>query len=314
MFSRRDSLKLTLAAAALLAVDPRSLLARTASQGLITRAIPSSGELLPVVGLGSSATFAEVARGEDVEALREVIKAMTRLGGSVFDTAPSYGASEDVAGKLAKELGLTESIFWATKVNVAGRDGGGADPSAARAQIEASFAKLGKPVIDLIQVHNLGDVPTQLGILRELREARRIRYLGITTTRPAQYPDLEALMKLERLDFIGVDYAIDNLTSAERILPLALERGTAVMVYLPFGRTRLWDRVRGKSLPEWAAEFDAGSWAQFFLKFVISHPAVTVVTPATSKAHHMVDNMGAALGRLPDEAMRERMIRHIAEL
>ena len=314
MFSRRDSLKLTLAAAALLAVDPRSLLARTASQGLITRAIPSSGELLPVVGLGSSATFAEVARGEDVEALREVIKAMTRLGGSVFDTAPSYGASEDVAGKLAKELGLTESIFWATKVNVAGRDGGGADPSAARAQIEASFAKLGKPVIDLIQVHNLGDVPTQLGILRELREARRIRYLGITTTRPAQYPDLEALMKLERLDFIGVDYAIDNLTSAERILPLALERGTAVMVYLPFGRTRLWDRVRGKSLPQWAAEFDAGSWAQFFLKFVISHPAVTVVTPATSKAHHMVDNMGAALGRLPDEAMRQRMIRHIAEL
>lgn len=314
MFSRRESLKLTLAAAALLAVDPRSLLARTASQGLITRAIPSSGELLPVVGLGSSATFAEVARGEDVEALREVIKAMTRLGGSVFDTAPSYGASEDVAGKLAKELGLTESIFWATKVNVAGRDGGGADPSAARAQIEASFAKLGKPVIDLIQVHNLGDVPTQLGILRELREARRIRYLGVTTTRPAQYPDLEALMKLERLDFIGVDYAIDNLTSAERILPLALERGTAVMVYLPFGRTRLWDRVRGKSLPEWAAEFDAGSWAQFFLKFVISHPAVTVVTPATSKAHHMVDNMGAALGRLPDEAMRQRMIRHIAEL
>lgn len=314
MFSRRESLKLTLAAAALLAVDPRSLLARTASQGLITRAIPSSGELLPVVGLGSSATFAEVARGEDVEALREVIKAMTRLGGSVFDTAPSYGASEDVAGKLAKELGLTESIFWATKVNVAGRDGGGADPSAARAQIEASFAKLGKPVIDLIQVHNLGDVPTQLGILRELREARRIRYLGVTTTRPAQYPDLEALMKLERLDFIGVDYAIDNLTSAERILPLARERGTAVMVYLPFGRTRLWDRVRGKSLPEWAAEFDAGSWAQFFLKFVISHPAVTVVTPATSKAHHMVDNMGAALGRLPDEAMRQRMIRHIAEL
>ena len=314
MFSRRESLKLTLAAAALLAVDPRSLLARTASQGLITRAIPSSGELLPVVGLGSSATFAEVARGEDVEALREVIQAMTRLGGSVFDTAPSYGASEDVAGKLAKELGLTESIFWATKVNVAGRDGGGADPSAARAQIEASFAKLGKPVIDLIQVHNLGDVPTQLGILRELREARRIRYLGVTTTRPAQYPDLEALMKLERLDFIGVDYAIDNLTSAERILPLALERGTAVMVYLPFGRTRLWDRVRGKSLPEWAAEFDAGSWAQFFLKFVISHPAVTVVTPATSKAHHMVDNMGAALGRLPDEAMRQRMIRHIAEL
>jgi aryl-alcohol dehydrogenase-like predicted oxidoreductase len=314
MITRRESLKLTAAAAALLAFNPRALLADAQARALITRAIPKSGEKLPMVGLGSSATFAELASNSDVDALREVMRAMATHGATVFDTAPSYGASEEVAGKLATELGLTESMFWATKVNVAGRDGGGADPVAARAQIEASFAKLGKKVIDLIQVHNLGDIPVQLGILKELKAEGRIRYLGTTSTRPAQYAELEKVMREEPLDFIGIDYAIDNELSAERILPLAAERGIAVMVYLPFGRTRLWDRVRGKALPEWAAEFDAASWAQFFLKFVISHPAVTVVTPATSKARHMVDNLGAAMGRLPDTAMRKRMVEYVAGL
>jgi aryl-alcohol dehydrogenase-like predicted oxidoreductase len=315
MISRRDYLKLSLAAGVALAVNPRLLWAHEdQAVSLITRAVPSSGERLPVVGLGSSATFASVARGEDSDALREVLRAMNKHGGTVFDTAPSYGASEEVAGRLARELGLTDKIFWATKVNVAGRGGGKADPTAARAQSEASFAKIGKPVIDLIQVHNLGDVPTQLGLLKELREAGRIRYLGVTTTNPAQYPELEALLQRERLDFIGIDYAIDNRTVEERILPLARERGTGVLVYMPFGRTRLWQRVRGQQLPDWAAEFDASSWAQFFLKFVIAHPAVTVATPATSQARHMVDNMGAALGQLPDEAMRRRMIDHVATL
>ncbi|MDQ3494224.1 MAG: aldo/keto reductase [Pseudomonadota bacterium] len=315
MISRRDYLKLSLAAGVALAVNPRLLWAHEdQAVSLITRAVPSSGERLPVVGLGSSATFASVARGEDSDALREVLRAMNKHGGTVFDTAPSYGASEQVAGRLARELGLTDKIFWATKVNVAGRGGNKADPAAARAQIEASFAKIGKPVIDLIQVHNLGDVPTQLGLLKELREAGRIRYLGVTTTNPAQYSELEALLQRERLDFIGIDYAIDNRTVEERILPLARERGTGVLVYMPFGRTRLWQRVRGQQLPDWAAEFEASSWAQFFLKFVIAHPAVTVATPATSQARHMVDNMGAALGKLPDEAMRRRMIDHVATL
>ena len=314
MITRRESLKFTAAAAALLAFNPRALLADVEARALITRAIPKTGELLPMVGLGSSATFAELARGSDVDALREVMRAMGAHGATVFDTAPSYGASEEVAGKLAKELGLTESMFWATKVNVAGRNGGAADPAAARAQIEASFEKLGKKVIDLIQVHNLGDIPVQLRILKELKAEKRIRYIGTTSTRPEQYAELEKVMRDEPLDFIGIDYAIDNEASAERILPLAAERGIAVMVYLPFGRTRLWDRVRGKALPEWAAEFDATSWAQFFLKFVISHPAVTVVTPATSKAHHMVDNLGAAVGRLPDAAMRKRMVEYVVGL
>ncbi|HRJ20018.1 MAG TPA: aldo/keto reductase, partial [Bryobacteraceae bacterium] len=145
-------------------------------------------------------------------------------------------------------------------------------------------------MLDLIQVHNLGDLATQLPILREIKDAGRIRHLGVTTTSAPQYEELEALMRREPLDFIGIDYAIDNRVMEERILPLARERGIAVMVYLPFGRTRLWEKVRGKDLPDWAAEFDAATWGQFFLKFVLAHPAVTVVTPATSRPHHMVDN------------------------
>jgi aryl-alcohol dehydrogenase-like predicted oxidoreductase len=311
MITRRQYLKLSLATSAALAVRPGLL---WADDTLITRAIPSTGEQLPAIGLGSSATFAEVARSEDVTALRDVLDALVQHGGSVFDTAPSYGASEQVAGEIARQLGITDRIFWATKVNVAGRGGGRADPAAARAQIEASFQRLGTEVIDLLQVHNLGDVPTQLGILKELKDAGRVRYIGVTTTFPAQYAELEQVMRREPLDFIGIDYAIDNRAMEETILPLAMERRIGVLVYLPFGRRRLWDRVRGVELPAWAAEFDAYSWAQFFLKFVLAHPAVTAATPATSKAHHMVDNLGAARGRLPDAATRERMAAFIEGL
>jgi aryl-alcohol dehydrogenase-like predicted oxidoreductase len=314
MLTRRQCLKLTLAASAAAALPTRFLRADAGDAALITRAVPSSGELLPVVGLGSSATFSQVARGEDHDALREVFRALATHGGTVFDTAPSYGASEEVAGRIAAELDLTDTIFWATKVNVAGRGGGAADPAAARAQIEASFERLKTPVIDLIQVHNLGDVPTQLGILKELKAAGRVRYIGVTTTSPEQYDELVGVMRAEPLDFIGIDYAVDNLAVEQAILPLAQERKIGVLVYLPFGRTRLWDRVRGQELPAWAAELDAKSWAQFFLKFVIAHPAVTAVTPATSRPHHMADNMGAATGRLPDEALRRRMVDYVAAL
>lgn len=314
MITRRDYLKLSLATGSALSLPSGLLRAADTPGPLITRAIPSSGEQVPAVGLGSSATFSEIARSEDFSALREVLKALVDHGGTVFDTAPSYGASEDVAGNIAGELGITEKIFWATKVNVAGRDGGSADPDAARAQIDSSFAKLKKPVLDLIQVHNLGDVPTQLGILKELREKGRVRYIGVTTTFPAQYEQLLQVMKDEPIDFIGVDYAIDNLAVEDRILPLAQERKIGVLVYLPFGRTRLWERVRGKDVPDWAAEFDAHSWAQFFLKFVLAHPAVTTVTPATSRARHMIDNLGAARGRLPDDPTLKRMISHIEGL
>ncbi len=273
----------------------------------MSRAIPSSGEKIPAIGLGSSATFRTVAQSEDVTSLREVLKAMVDQGATVFDTAPSYGTSEEVAGRLARELRITQKIFWATKVNVAPRGGGSAESAAARAQIEESFRRFGVRTMDLIQVHNLGDIPVQLGILKELKAAKRIRYVGVTSTSKEQYPELERVMKSEQLDFIGVDYAVDNRSVEETILPLAAERGIAVMVYVPYGRTRLFQRVGETKLPVWAAEFDAASWAQFFIKYVLGHPAVTVVTPATSKSKHMIENIGGGVGRLPDEATRRRM-------
>lgn len=310
MIDRREYLKLSLAAGAALALRPGLLW----GDELLARAIPSTGERIPAVGLGSSATFAEVARSEDVSALREVFRALLGHGGRVFDTAPGYGASEEVAGAIARELGATDQVFWATKLNVAGRDGGSADPVAARAQLEESFRRIGKEVLDLVQVHNLGDVSTQLGLLKEYKAEGRVRHIGVTTTFPQQYAELEAIMRREPLDFVGIDYAIDNRAMEEVILPLAQSRGIGVLVYLPFGRRRLWDRVRGVDLPAWAAEFDANSWAQFFLKFVLAHPAVTAVTPATSQARHMIDNLGAARGRLPDTDQRQRMAAFIAGL
>lgn len=312
MIDRRRLLGCTLGAGAAFALGPR-LAGAAAQAGLQYRAIPSSRELIPAIGLGSSATFRTVAQGEDVAALREVLDVMVARGATVFDTAPSYGASEEVAGRLARELGITQKIFWATKVNVAAR-GGSADPAAARAQIEESFRRFGVTVMDLIQVHNLGDLPVQLGILKELKKAGRVGYIGVTSTNKGQYPELERVMRAEPLDFIGVDYAVDNRDVEETILPLAIERKIAVMVYVPFGRTRLFQRVGGRPLPDWAAEIDAASWAQFFIKYVLGHPAVTVVTPATSKASHMIDNLGGGIGRLPDAAMRRRMAEFIDSL
>lgn len=313
MLTRRDWLTLTAGAGAALTLNPKMLFALQA-QPLIKRAIPSSGEEIPIIGLGSSATFAQIARQEDLDAVRGVLDTLVKEGGTVFDTAPSYGASEEVAGRVAAEFGHTERIFWATKVNVAGRGNNRADPAAARAQIDTSFSRLKKNPIDLIQVHNLGDVPTQLGILKELKAEGRIRYIGVTSTSEQQYPELERIMQSEPLDFIGVDYAIDNREVENRILPLAQERKIGVLVYLPFGRTRLWSRVKGREVPEWAKEFDATTWAQFFLKFIAAHPAVTCITPATSQPRNMADNIGGGRGRLPDEAMRKRMVELVDSL
>jgi aryl-alcohol dehydrogenase-like predicted oxidoreductase len=282
-------------------------------QQVITRAIPSTGEKIPIIGLGSSATFSQVARSEDVSALKEVLRALVANGGTVFDTAPQYGASEEVASHVAREAGITDKIFWATKVNVA-RGGGSADPAAARAQIDRSFERIGKRPIDLIQVHNLGDVAGQLPILKQLKQEKRIRYIGVTSTDERQYPELISHMRNEPLDFIGVDYAIDNREVETTILPLARERKIGVLVYAPFGRTRLWRRVEGREVPAWAADFDAKTWAQFFLKYVASHPDVTAITPATSQAKNMIDNLGGGVGRLPNADQRKRMIELIDAL
>jgi aryl-alcohol dehydrogenase-like predicted oxidoreductase len=313
MMTRREWLGLSLAAGAGLAVNPRLLSALQRPNSLITRAIPGTNEMLPVVGLGSSATFSQVARTEDISALRDVLSRMVELGGTVFDTAPSYGASEEVAGRIARDLGITDRIFWATKVNVA--RGGTASPADAREQIETSFRRLGTERIDLIQVHNLGDVPTQLGILKQLKDQGRVRYIGVTTTSENQYGQLAQIMRNEPVDFIGIDYAVDNRGADEQILPLAMERQIGVLAYVPFGRTRLWNRVAGREVPTWARDqFDAETWAQFFIKYVISNPAITVVTPATSQPRNMADNIGGGIGRLPDAATRQRMAQYVDAL
>lgn len=308
--TRRDWLSLTLGAGAALSLDPTALWAQAKS---LTRAIPKTGEMLPVIGLGSSATFSAVARTEDVTALREVLKALVDSGASVFDTAPQYGASEETAARIANELGVANKLFWATKVNVA-RGAAGADPAAAKAQIETSFTRIKKAKVDLIQVHNLGDPATQLPILYDLKKQGRIRYVGITTTFDQQYEGLISIMRNEPIDFIGVDYAVDGREVEDTILPLAQERKIGVLAYAPFGRTRLFRRVGDRPLPDWAADFDARTWAQFFLKWVIGHPAITVVTPATSQAKNMLDNIGGGIGRLPDQPTRKRMAAFIDAL
>ena len=313
MISRRDYLKYSmLAGAAIMA--PGSLLRALEGQSLIKRAIPKTGEELPIVGLGSSATFRSTAEDGKTSELRAVIKTLLDNGGSVIDTAPGYGESEEVAGEIVERLGATDDVFWATKVNVAGRGNGTADPAKARAQLEQSFDHIDKDPIDLIQVHNLGDIPVQMGLLKELKQEGRVRYIGVTYTGASRYADLARVMKDEPVDFIGVDYAVDNRDSARDIFPVARDQGIGVFVYAPFGRTRLWNRVGDRPIPDWAKEIGIDSWAQFFIKFAAAHPDVTVVTPATSKPHHMLDNLGGGVGELPDKALQKRMTEFVDAL
>ncbi len=313
MLNRRDVLKFSACTAGASFLDLGAVLASGAP--LITRAVPKTGEMLPMMGLGCSASFARVARSEDTTALKTVMKTMVDGGATVLDTAASYGASEEVAGKAANELGIRDKIFWVTKVNASGRDfKAKADPAVARAQIEASFKKFNLQKIDLLHVHDVADVATHLPIVKETKAAGRVRYIGITSTREFQYEELISYMKNGPLDFIGVDYAVDNRDVENEIFPLARDKGIAVLNYVPFGRTALFTRVKGRELPDWAAEFDAKTWAQFFVKFCISHPAVTVVTPATSKPANMLDNLGGAVGRMPTADHRKRMIALIDSL
>jgi len=314
MLTRRQALR-NVALLGAACASPGSFLRAFESGELITRAIPKTGERLPIVGLGTSATFRRIAASGDTSPLRHVIETLLENGGTVLDTAPSYNNAEEVSGQLAREAGLTERIFWATKVNVVPRDSDiRAEPDAVRAQVERSFARIGKRPLDLIQVHDVSDIPGQLPIIEEFKGAGRIRYIGTTSTRKYQYETLENAMRDYPIDFIGVDYAVDNRSAADSILPLAQERGIAVLVYVPFGRTRLWSRVAGKDVPDWAQEFGADSWGKFFIKYAASHPAVTCVTPATSKPGHMLDNIGAAYGELPDAAMRRRMEQFVEAL
>ena len=274
---------------------------------LITKPIPSSGEAVPIVGVGTARRYESAPTEAELAPLRATLRRFHELGGKVIDTAPSYGGAEDVVGGLVDGLRIRQDLFLATKV-------GANDKAAGQAQIEASFKKLRTDRIDLIAVHNLRDFANQIATLRDLKAAGRIRYLGATTSFDPQYADFEATMRREALDVIQVDYALDNRGSAERILPLAQDRGMAVMVNLPFGRGRLFEATQGRALPDWAAEIDCSTWAQVFLKYVVSHPAVTVAIPGMAQARYVDDNLGAARGRLPDAALRRRMEQFIDAL
>jgi aryl-alcohol dehydrogenase-like predicted oxidoreductase len=298
--SRRDFLKAGAGAgAALLLPDGR---VNAQAGALLQKKIPSSGETIPIIGIGTARRYEQIKSETEKAPLRETIRQFKELGGKVIDSSPSYGTAEAVLGELVEGLKVRDSLFLATKVSLrdVGRDAG-------LKQIEQSFKRLRTNKIDLIAVHNLRDTQAQLGNLREMKEAGRIRYVGITTSFENQYAEFEQTMKKETLDFIQVDYALDNRNADEKIIPLAADRGMAVMINLPFGRGRLFNAVQNKKLPEWAKEFDCTTWAQFFLKYLVSHPAVTCAVPGMAKAEYVVDNLGAARGRLPDAALRRRM-------
>jgi aryl-alcohol dehydrogenase-like predicted oxidoreductase len=277
------------------------LTAKPASEDLIVRAIPRSGERIPVVGLGSSDTFEVGATDAERAPVRAVLERYAGLGGRVIDTSPMYGTAETVIGDVAQQLGIGAQLWLATKVWTRGREAG-------IEQMEQSFRRLRTDRIDLMQVHNLVDTQTHLRTLRDWKEQGRIRYLGVTHYRVDAYDEIARLIRDEALDFVQFNYSIATRTAERMLLPLAAEHGTAVLANRAYEDGRLFARVRGKPLPEWAAEFDCASWAQFFLKYVSAHPAITCVIPATSKVKHLVDNMGAGRGRLPDAAMRARMV------
>jgi aryl-alcohol dehydrogenase-like predicted oxidoreductase len=301
--SRRSILKAGAAGVGLLA-GRAALLSAADSLPVNKKPIPSTREMVPVVGLGTN-NF-DVADAADIARRKEVLKGMPQLGGSVVDTAPLYGRSEAVLGGIVADLGIRDKLFFATKV--ISRDSDGAD---GKASIEESFRRLRTDRIDLLQVHNLAGVDQMIPLLQALQQARRIRYYGITTSNPAQHPQMMELMRRYPLDFIQVDYSIDNREVAGSVLPLAQERNIGVLINMPLGGRRgvgsVLGRVASRALPDWAAEIDAQSWAQVCLKYVVSHPAVTCALSGTTQLKHLDDNMRGARGRLPDAAMRARM-------
>jgi diketogulonate reductase-like aldo/keto reductase len=264
------------------------------------RAIPSSGETIPVVGLGTWRTFDVGGAAAERAPLREVMQSFVALGGRVVDSSPMYGAAESVVGDLASELGVGDKLFLATKVWTSGRDAG-------VAQMETSGRRLRTRRLDLVQVHNLLDWRTHVATLRAFKAAGRVRYVGVTHYTAGAYDELERVLTAEKLDFVQVNFALGERDAERRILPLARDRGVAVLVNRPFSEGGLFSRVRGQKLPPWAADVGCETWAQFFLKWILAHPAVTCVIPATSRPQHLADNMKAGQGALPDTAMRERM-------
>ncbi len=298
MLSRRRFLQASAIAATLSPLTASRLAA--AQSGPIKKAIPASGEKLSVIGLGTSRTFDVNVADAAQSPLLEVMRAFFANGGQLIDSSPMYGSAEAVTGTLLKALDDTTGLFTATKVWTYGKREG-------IEQMQRSMQRLGSVRIDLMQIHNLRDWQVQLETLREWKAQGRIRYLGITTSHGRDHDELETILQQQPLDFVQFSYNILNRAAERRLLPIAREHGIATLINRPYQRGSLFRKVRGKALPSWAAEFDCASWGQFFLKFIASHPDVTCIIPATSKQKHMIDNMAAGYGRLPDESTRKRM-------
>jgi len=296
-------LRAAAASAALVALRPGAAWAEPAEPAadLILRPIPGREERLPVIGMGTSRTFDVADDAAAREKLLEVLRAFFAAGGEVIDTSPMYGTAEQVLGDLLARV-PDRRLFAATKVWTDGREEG-------IEQMDRSLRRIGLDTIDLMQIHNLRDWANHLPTLRDWKERGKIRYLGVTTSHGRAHDELERLLREHRFDFVQLSYSIGARAVEDRLLPLAADRGTAVLVNRPFERGEVFDRVKGKEVPPWAAdELGCGSWGQFFLKFAASHPAVTCAIPATGNPRHMADNMGAARGRLPNARERERML------
>ncbi len=314
--TRREAARLIGASAAGL-VLPISARPASESPTMLARTIPSSGEKLPVIGLGTWRAFDVDLTTDNRRQLEEVLSLFVKLSGRVIDSSPMYGRAEQVIGELTAALGIRDKLataspsggglFLATKVWTHGKENG-------IKSMERSMALLRTKRVDLMQVHNLVDVQTHLATLREWKEQGRIRYLGITHHEARAFPDVEKVMRSEKLDFVQINYSLIEREAEERVLPLAQERGVAVIVNRPFGAGDLFGKVRSKPLPDWATEFECRSWAQFFLKWIVAHPAVTCAIPATDKPGHLEDNMQGGVGRLPDENMRRRMLELVSSL
>jgi len=303
--ARRRTLRLLGAGAIYTMISSKATQAKPLD--ILKRPIPRSGELLPAIGVGTWQTFdvgpADPARAE----LKEVLRLLAEGGGKVIDSSPMYGEAERVVGDLASELGIRDRLFYATKVWASGREAG-------IRQMETSLRLMRTQRIDLMQVHNLLDLSTHLGTLRDWKAAGKIRYLGITHYHSGAYADLERLIRTRDYDFVQFNYSMAEREAEARLLPLCADTGTAVLINRPFSHANLFGKVAGKPLPPWAAEFDCASWAQFFLKFILAHPAVTCAIPGMRRVTHLKDNLQAGMGRLPDPATRRRMMKYLDSL
>ena len=305
--SRREAAALVVRSAAGLFFAQNTMKSEPSKVTLLQRAIPSSSEKLPVIGLGSWQVFDVGSDRTEREPLEAVLARFVALGGRVVDSSPMYGRAEQVIGDIVAKLGLRESLFLATKVWTTGKDEG-------IASLERSFARLQTKRLDLMQVHNLVDAKTQLATLRSWQKEGRIGYVGITHYTSSAYSEVARLLRSEKVDFLQINYSLGEREAEKEILPLAQERGVAVLANRPFGGGDLFSRVRQRPLPDWAQEFDCQSWAQFLLKWIVAHPAVSCAIPATGNVRHLEDNMQAAVGRLPDARQRQRMAETIAQL